>query len=38
MAFVRTVMIIVALLLGWTALRGQGMAHMAPDAPVAVTR
>ncbi len=28
MAFVRTAIIIVALLLGWTALRHQGLAHV----------
>lgn len=32
MAFVRTLMVIVALLLGWTAIRSQPSAHMLPVA------
>jgi hypothetical protein len=31
-AIVRTALIILALLLGWTALRHQGLAHIAPIA------
>jgi hypothetical protein len=32
MAFVRTLMVIVALLLGWTAIRSQPSAHILPVA------
>jgi hypothetical protein len=32
MTFLRTALIILALLLGWTALRHQGLAHIAPVA------
>ncbi len=32
MAFVRTLMVIVALLLGWTAIRSQPSAHVLPVA------
>ncbi len=32
MAFVRTAIIILVLLLGWTALRHQGLAHVPPVA------
>ena len=34
MAFIRTVLIIVALLLGWTALRHQGLAHIPAPLPM----
>jgi hypothetical protein len=40
MAFIRTALIILALLLGWTALRHQGLAHnpsAAPASSAAVT-
>ena len=36
MAFVRTALIIIALLIGWTALRHQSLAH-APSVPAVQT-